>query len=147
LLGLGYAHTHADHTLYIEQSSTAFTALLVYVNDMLLVGNSMEEFSLVTHTIFGIKDLGLLKYFHGTEVAHSKCGISLCQRQYCLDLLSDAAMLNCKPVLTPLDPHIRLCRDDGNGLADAFLYRRLVGQNLYLTTTPPDIYFATQQLA
>lgn len=38
---------------------------------------------------FKIKDLGLLKYSIGIEVAKSKQGIFLSQRRYVLDLLND----------------------------------------------------------
>lgn len=49
---------------------------------------------------FKIKDLGLLRYFHGIEVARSKDGIILSQCKYMLDLLQDSGMLGCKPCET-----------------------------------------------
>jgi hypothetical protein len=57
---------------------------LVYVDDIILAGDSLEEFDRnkkVMHEEFKIKDLGMLKYFLGIEVAHSKSGISICQRK------------------------------------------------------------------
>ncbi|XP_057426111.1 uncharacterized mitochondrial protein AtMg00810-like [Lotus japonicus] len=127
-----------------------FTGLLVYVDDVILVGSSLLEFQMVKdslHSAFGIKDLGVLKYFLGLEVAHSTSGISLCQRKYCLDLLQEIGTLGSKPVSTPLDPALKLTLDQGKPCEDVMGYRRLVGRLLYLTHTRPDISFATQQLS
>jgi len=83
LLSIGYNQATADYSLFIKFSSTHFTTMLIYVDDILLVSNSPTEMIFVKTTLnqhFGIKDLGVRKYFLGLEAAHSKAGISLCQR-------------------------------------------------------------------
>lgn len=147
---LGFHQVHSDYSLFVHHTDSHFTALLIYVDDIVLVGNSMSKISQIKLTLdqqFGIKDLGSLKFFLGLEAAHSTHGISLCQRQYCLDLLTDTGTLGCKPVNTPLDPSIRLSTTDSPPHSDVAGYRRLVGRLLYLTTTRPDITFVVQQLS
>ena len=58
------------------------------------------------HTQFRTKDLGMLKYFLGVEVARSKKGIFLSQRKYVLDLLSKTRKLGAKPFSTPMVPNL-----------------------------------------
>ncbi|CAJ2644692.1 unnamed protein product [Trifolium pratense] len=150
LLSHGYKQAHSDHSLFTKHDASHFTLLLVYVDDVILAGNHMAEFSYVKnllHNAFKIKDLGQLKYFLGLEVAHSAKGISLCQRKYCLDLLSDSGLLGAKPVSTPSDASLKLHADDSAPFEDISAYRRLVGRLLYLNTTRPDITFITQQLS
>jgi len=124
--------------------------LLVYVDDIILAGNTLSEFSFiksVLHQAFKIKDLGTLKCFLGLEVAHSHNGISLCQRKYCLDLLNDSGLLGSKSVSTPSDPSIKLHNDTSPLFTNISAYRRLIGRLIYLNTTRPDITFVTQQLS
>ena len=124
--------------------------LLIYVDDIILAGNCLQEFRYLKahlHSRFRIKDLGQLRFFLGLEVSHSQVGISLCQKHYCLSLLSETGYLGCKPAQTPLDPVARLHHDASATYPDAAAYRRLVGKLLYLTSTRPDITFATQQLS
>lgn len=150
LLSCGYNQAHADHSLFIKSAAHDFTALIIYVDDIVLTGNSVHEIAhikQILHSHFHIKDLDLLKYFLGIEVAHSDAGISLCQRKYCLDLLKDSGMTGSKPCSTPMDSALSLHQDSIEPLADPLSYRRLVGRLLYLTSTRPDITFATQQLS
>jgi hypothetical protein len=146
----GYKQASSDHSLFLKSTSSSFTILLVYVDDVILAGNSLEEFKSIKHILhntFQIKDLGILKYFLGIEVAHSSSGISLCQRKYCLDLLEDSGFLHSKPISTPSDPNVKLHNDDSQPYSDVPAYRRLIGRLLYLNTTRPDITFITQQLS
>ncbi|KAK7367055.1 hypothetical protein VNO80_09061 [Phaseolus coccineus] len=146
----GYAQAHADHSLFIKNTGSVFTALIIYVDDIMLTGNCASEITKIKatlHSHFHIKDLGQLKYFLGIEVAHSSQGISLCQRKYCLDLIKDSGLMGCKPFSTPMDDSLRLHQDSSEPLSDPLSYRRLVGRLIYLTTTRPDIPFATQQLS
>jgi hypothetical protein len=150
LIQEGYTQSSADYSLFTLHNANDFTALLIYVDDIILAGTSLVEFQRIKTVLdsnFKIKDLGIVKYFLGLEVAHSKQGITVSQRKYCLDLLADAGLLGSKPALTPLDPSIKLHQDAGKPFTDVSSYRRLVGRLLYLTHTRPDISFATQQLS
>ena len=150
LLSYGYQQAQADHSLFIKAIGSDFTALIIYVDDIVLTGNSVEEINSIKNVLdcnFRIKDIAILKYFLGLEVAHSDAGISFYQRKYCLDLLHDSGLLGSKPSSTPMDSALRLHQDFDDPFSDVFAYRRLVGRLLYLTTTRPDIAFATQQLS
>lgn len=90
LLQQNYIQAHSDHSLLIKKIASSFTVLLVYVDDIIVAGDSLTEIDhikSILRTSFEIKNLGQLKYFLGLEVAHSQHGISLCQRKYCLDIL------------------------------------------------------------
>ena len=101
-----------DHTLFTKHSSCGkVTAFIVYVDDIVLTGNDLEEMGRLKHFLakeFEIKDLGNLKYFLGIEVARSKDGIFVSQRQHVLDLLKETGMLGCKVVDTPMDHTLKL---------------------------------------
>ncbi|GAU35284.1 hypothetical protein TSUD_274860 [Trifolium subterraneum] len=150
LVTIGYSQKIADPTLFTKSDNSNFTALLVYVDDIVLTGNCLEEITVTKrklHEAFGIKDIGVLKFFLGLEVAHSEQGITLCQRKYCLDLLSETGNLGCKPSSIPMDPSHRLHHDDSTPHENITEYRALVGKLLYLTSTRPDIAFPVQQLS
>jgi hypothetical protein len=150
LIQEGYKQSSSDYSLFTLQSDAHFTALLVYVDDIILAGTSLSEFARIKGILdsqFKIKDLGSLKYFLGLEVAQSKEGITISQRKYCLDLLKDSGFLGSKPAATPLDPAVKLHNDSGKPYEYISSYMRLIGRLLYLTNTRPDISFAVQQLS
>ena len=63
-----------DHSLLINSSEGSFTTLLMYVDDIILVGNDKEEIERIKQTLnqtFKIKDLRNLKYFLDLEIARS----------------------------------------------------------------------------
>jgi len=78
-LSLGFKQAHADHSLF-TQIRSSYLALLVYVDDIVLVGTLLDEFKKIKGIFdqnFGIKNLGILKFFLGLEVAHSPSCISV----------------------------------------------------------------------
>jgi hypothetical protein len=63
---LGYNQSQADHSLYIKYFKNSFTELLVYVDDIVVAGISIEEIHHVKKQLdqtFWIKDLGPLFFF------------------------------------------------------------------------------------
>lgn len=71
----------------------------------------------------------------------------MCQRKYCLDLLTNGGLGDCKPKSVPMDPKIPLSKEKGTMLSDATPYRELIGRLLYLCITRPDITFAVNWLS
>lgn len=121
-------------------SKEGFTVVLVYVDDLVLRGTSLQEIHQLKALLdakFRIKDLGILKYFQGFEVAQNLHGVSLCQRKYALDLIHDTSLLGAKPCSTPMQPHIQLHKTCGVPISEPTMYQRLIGRLLYLTHTRP----------
>lgn len=72
-------------------------------------------------------DLGVLKYFLGIEVARSAEGIFLSQRKYSLDILTEAGMLGCKPIDTPMEQNHHLAHASSEPFAHPDQYRFSLG--------------------
>ncbi|CAL9029136.1 unnamed protein product [Prunus brigantina] len=110
----GYTQSNSDHTLFLKRDEGKLTALIVYVDDIIVTGNDAEEQLKLQKYLsqeFEMKDLGDLKYFLGIEVARSKTGIFLSQRKYVMDLLTETGMLGCNPADTPIEMNHKLCDD------------------------------------
>ncbi|RVX04688.1 Retrovirus-related Pol polyprotein from transposon RE1 [Vitis vinifera] len=151
VLKLGYKQGQADHTLFVKKSHAGKLAILiVYVDDIILSGNDMGEFTEFEEVFseeFEVKDLGNLKYFLGMEVARSRKGIVVSQRKYILDLLKETGMLGCKPIDTPMDSQKKLGIEKESTPVDRGRYQRLVGRLIYLSHTRPDIGFAVSAVS
>lgn len=94
----------------------SYTTLLIYVADIVQVEDHLSKLSRIKSILdnnFGIKYLGILKFFLGLDVAHSPKGIFLCQIQHCLTLLSVLGVLGSKLVSTAMIPSFHLHHDDG----------------------------------
>lgn len=78
MITFGYRQSNLDYTLFLKKEQGKITALIVYVDDMIVTGNDPEERKALQEylsTEFELKDLGSLKYFLGIEVSRSKKGI------------------------------------------------------------------------
>ncbi|KAF5466678.1 hypothetical protein F2P56_016584 [Juglans regia] len=150
LLTIGFIQSQADNSLFTLTIATSLTIVLVYVDDILVVGNDLSQviyFKSVIFTHFKTKDLGPLKYFIGLEVARSPSSIFLNQRKYALDILADSGLFGSRPVSFPMEQNLKLSDTDGDLLPDPGSYRRLVGRLTYLIITRPDIVFTVNILS
>ena len=89
-------------------------ALLNYMDDLVLTGNSPEQchiFKTYLQNYFKLKDLGSLKYFLGIKVFQSVKGVFLCQRKYALDILTEGGMLGAKLASFPMEQNHKLSYD------------------------------------
>ena len=147
---LGFTTGTSDHTLFLKSLNDGhFLAVLVYVDDIIVSGSSASHSWQLIHDLsqqFKLRDLGVLKYFLGLEIARTSQSISLCQRKYALEMLTSTGMLGCKPTSTPMVPNLHLALKDENLIDEPDRYRSLVGRLMYLTITRPDITFAVNKL-
>ena len=142
---IGYKQSDADHTLFVKNANKKITALIVYVDDMVVTGNDdyeLKDLQSRLATEFELKDLGPLKYFLGIEVSRSRSGITMCQRKYILDLLAETGMLDCKPIDTPIEMNHQLEILPDQVPTNRKRYQKLVGKLIYLSHTRPDIAYA-----
>src|SRR4051812_41320339 len=101
---MGYRQYNGDRTVFYRHSKTHITILAVYVDDIVITGDDVEEIQRLKKRLeeeFEVKNLGHLKYFVGIEIARSPRGSVLSQRKYVLDL-SEIGMLGCKVTSTPV---------------------------------------------
>lgn len=123
---------------------------MIYVDDIVIASNNDNTVKDLTYSLnqkFKMKDMGPLRYFLGLEVARNNDGITLCQRKYALDLLSEAGYLGCKSSSIPMEPNLKISKEDGEPLSDVTNYRRLIGKSLYLTITRLDICYSVNCLS
>ena len=150
LLVFGFQQSKCDNSLFFIHTSAGYTALLVYVDDIILTGsleNHITEFKDFLNTQFKVKDLGHLNYFLGIKIARSKDGIYIHQRKYALNLLQNTGLLGSKPSAITLPVQHNLSSTTGTPLTDGSSYRRLVGQLIYLTITRPELSYPVHILS
>lgn len=148
LLSLGFITSRADPSLFVKYDHCTITYLLVYVDDIVLTGNSPFYCDTLIQQLsskFTMKNLGSLHYFLGLEVHRSPDSLFLCQTKYTHDLLEKYHMLDAKPTVSP-ESSSKLDTVSGEPLANPSTYRSMVGALQYLTWTRPDIAHAVNQV-
>lgn len=149
LLKYGFTQTHSDHSLFVYSKNKVSLMILVYVDDLIISGNSTSEvdsFKAYLSTCFHMKDLSALKYFLGLEVARSPQGIYLCQRKYTLEIITECGLLGCQPAGSPMDQNHKLSSAQGDFLSDPERYRRLTDRLIYLLATLPNLAYSVHIL-
>lgn len=141
-IALGYVQSKTDYSLFTNLMGESIILVLVYVDHLLISGNSAPKISnlkLLLSTSFHMKDLGNVRYFLGIEIDKTNVGYFLSQKKYTLDLLQEFGMLSTTLVKIPVDIHLKLDPTKGDILPDPHPYQRLLGNLIYLTVISPDI--------
>lgn len=145
LRGSDFQRSASDPNLYIKKKDGDLVILVIYVDDLVITGNSLKLIDEVKTDLgkaFEMTDLGLLHYCLGIEVWQDKDGIFISQTKYAKELLKKFRMEDCKPADTPMETGLKLTANEESKKVDETLYRQLVGSLIYLTYTRPNISFA-----
>ena len=97
-------------------SLTTHIILLLYVDDMLIVGSSTEEINNIKKQLskkFAMKDLGIAKQILGMRITRDRANgtLKISQTEYAMKILINFNMNKAKPVSTPLGSHFKLSKE------------------------------------
>nr|GEZ40171.1 hypothetical protein [Tanacetum cinerariifolium] len=87
--------------------------------------------------------MGEMTFFLGLQVNQSPCGIFINQSKYVLEILNKYGMESCDPIGTLMEIKDKLDLDENGTPIDATKYRSMIGALMYLTSSRPDIVYAT----
>lgn len=99
LNSIGFTKSKADHCLFTKGRAENYIAIIVYVDDLLIIGQDEIGISKVKKVLdeaFRVRDLGQARYFLGVEIARSKGRIYISQRKHIKDILLDTDMQEAK---------------------------------------------------
>jgi hypothetical protein len=155
MVGHGYKKTEANHCFYFRKFDEGnFIILLLYVDDMLIVGQDAKMISNLKNELlksFDMKDLGPAQQILGMQIIHDRKAkkVWMSQEKYVERVLERFNMKNAKPVSTPLANHFKLsrnscpCTEEENKEMEVIPYSSAVGSLMYvMVCTRPDIAHA-----
>nr|GFA27135.1 hypothetical protein [Tanacetum cinerariifolium] len=118
----------------------------VYVDDIIF-GSShpryIQLFSDLMKSRFEMSMMREMTFFFGLQVNQYPCGIFINQSKYVLEILNKYGMESCDHVDTPMEIKDKLDLDQNGTPVDATKYRSMIGALMYLTSSRPDIVYAT----
>ena len=140
-----------DHCCYVKSFDNSYIILLLYVNDMLIAGSSIEVINNLKKQLskqFAMKDLEAVKQILGMRIIRDKANdtLKLSQSEYVKKVLSRFNMNEAKPVSTPLGSHFKLSKEQSPKTEEEMdhmskvPYASTIGSLMYaMVYTKPDI--------
>ena len=155
----GFEHVGFEESVWVRPKGGKYGEdiyVSTHVDDCLICCKStttMSKFKQELLTRFQGTDEGEVKEYLGCEVIRDRAARTgkMVQAGYAERVLRTFGMWDCNPVLTPMDPNVRLTKRDSPEVVDPRLHRRMrsiVGCLSYLVNmTRPDLAFTYSQLS
>ena len=146
LINLGFKRSAHDYCLYVRFKNSNTMYLLLYVDDVLIAGSSLDEINILKNELskeFEMSDCGELKYYLGTVVKYDRnVGIMKFNQIKSINkLLQDFRMEDCKGARTPMEKGLQLSEASSNETSTN-PYRELLGRLMYLMlSVRPDLCY------
>ncbi|KAI3659112.1 hypothetical protein MP638_001979 [Amoeboaphelidium occidentale] len=150
LENLGFTRLVSDEAIYIHRDDNDITIITIYVDDMVIIGNSKENISKFIanmHTCFKLKHLGPIGFIIGIQVIRDRDQrtISLSQRQYIVDIAKRFNITDKVHFKTPMEVSFHV--QSHKSCSTTNPYPEAVGSLMYaMLGTRPDIAFAVGHL-
>ncbi|GJX99312.1 retrotransposon protein, putative, ty1-copia subclass [Tanacetum coccineum] len=150
----GFTQNRDEPCVYQKASGSYVTFLILYVDDILIMGNNipmLQDVKSYLGRCFAMKDLGEAAYILGIKIYRdrSKRLIGLCQSAYIEKILKRYYMENSKRGTIPMQEKLKLSKSDGASTPaekrrmSNVPYASAVGSIMYaVRCTRPDVAFA-----
>ncbi|GJZ71170.1 retrotransposon protein, putative, ty1-copia subclass, partial [Tanacetum coccineum] len=150
----GFSQNADEPCVYLKASGSNVTFLILYVDDILIMGNSipmLQDVKSYLGKCFAMKDLGEAAYILGIKIYRDRSRrlIGLCQSAYIEKILKRFHMENSKRGSIPMQDKLRLSKSQGASTPaelkrmQSVPYASAVGSIMYaVRCTRPDVAFA-----
>ncbi|GJY34282.1 retrotransposon protein, putative, ty1-copia subclass [Tanacetum coccineum] len=150
----GFTQNHDEPCVYQKDSGSNVTFLILYVDDMLIMGNHipmLQDVKSYLRRCFAMKDLGEAAYILGIKIYIDRSWrlIGLCQSAYIEKILKILHMENSKHGSIPMQEKLKLSKSQGASTHAEMRcmqnvpYASAVGSIMYVVRcTRPDVAFA-----
>ena len=101
-------------TTFYQSSISSCIYVIVYVDDIVTIGNDHKGINLLKQHLsfhFQTKDLGKLQYFLRIKATQSHSSISICQRKYAFDIISETSTMESKLIDTSMHPNVKFLQN------------------------------------
>lgn len=145
---IGFIRSKYDYCLYTLRNDIETLHLLLYVDDLLLIGKSLHNIKKLKDKLsmeFDMKDMKEAKHFLGISIDwNNETGtMSINQTAYLKSMLKRFSMENCSGVHTPMETNLKLTKANEKQ-HESLPYRELIGCLIYVAiTSRPDLCAAT----
>lgn len=150
LCNWGFSNTKGDSSSFFKGTKTIVFVLLIYVDDILVTGssvNELQQFTKKLNLMFSLKDLDSLHYFLGFKITRDETGLFMSQKKYIQDVLVKFNMANASSSPTPMVTGRQFLTNDSDSMENPTLYRQLLGALQYATNTKLDITVTVNSLS
>lgn len=96
-----FENSPIESTLYVKRADDVLVIIVLYVNDMLLMGTNeahIDDFKVELNSAFEMSNLDLLHHYLGIQFKQCDRGIALCQTKYIETLLRRFSLDDCKSI-------------------------------------------------
>jgi len=136
----GFTSSISDRCLYFKNGKEKLVVILLYVDDVLIMGRNLKEVEEIQSSIteeFKARDLGNAKIFLNWELEFTSKKLIISQTKYIRKTLDLFDIKHNQKVSTPMLPNVKLDGTDKNSDYD---YRAAIGSLFYLVNcTRPDL--------
>jgi len=157
LHNLGFKRLQSDHGLYVKRTEHDIVIIILYVDDLTLIGNNLKIINSVKGELsrsYEMTDLGEISSYLGMRIQRDrkKKIITLDQEQYLKDVLIRFQMQESKPARTPFPAGAKLVKSQTPPeLCDKEFktqYQSIIGSIMYAAIgCRPDLAYAAVKLS